>query len=42
MSIAFMMSDSDGDELLDEDEFMEFYYKAYRDDNDEDDYDEEY
>jgi PGF-CTERM protein len=42
MSIAFMMSDSDGDELLDEDEFMEFYYKAFRDDNDEDDHDEEY
>jgi len=41
MSIAFMMSDGDGDELLDEDEFMDFYYQLDSDDHDgNDDHDE--
>ena len=31
--IAFMMSDSDGNELLDEDEFTQFYYQLMGDDD---------
>lgn len=37
MSIAFMMADVNGDELLDEDEFMEFYYRINPDDHGDDD-----
>ena len=37
MSIAFMMSDGDGDELLDEDEFMDFYYQIDPDAHGEED-----